>query len=68
MAPFNFMIHYHPGVKMDHVDFASQMDTFLSKDSTGDLSSTLRVQKQPELIPPKQIRLPVIKTTNLNPQ
>src|SRR6266498_855390 len=54
MALFNFTIHYRPGVKMGHADFASQMDMFLPKDSTNALTSTLRVQKQSELLLPKQ--------------
>ena len=39
---FNFTIHYRLGVKMGHADFASRMDTFLSKNSTSKLTSTLR--------------------------
>src|SRR6266542_5431965 len=54
MALFNFTIHYRPGVKMGHADFTSRMDTFLPKDSTSALTSTLRVQKQSELLLPKQ--------------
>ena len=45
MALFNFTIHYRSEVKMGHADFASQMDTFLPKDSTSILTSTLRAQK-----------------------
>jgi len=44
MVPFNFMIHYRFEVKMDHADFTSQMEIFLSKDSTSEIS-TLRAQK-----------------------
>src|SRR6266545_730379 len=56
MAPFNFTIHYRPGVKMGHADFASRMDTFLPKDSTSTPISTLRAQqKQPELSPKRNI-------------
>src|SRR6266540_413809 len=55
MALFNFTIHYRPGVKMGHVDFASRMDTFLSKDSTSEQISTLRAQKQPELLLKRRI-------------
>src|SRR6266498_3057357 len=65
MAPFNFTIHYRPGVKMGHVDFASRMDTFLLKDSTSESISTLRAQKQPELLPPKFRVTPTTKPFNL---
>src|SRR6266498_2108358 len=44
MALFNFTIHYRPGVKMGHADFASRMDTFLPKDSTSESISILRAQ------------------------
>src|SRR6266498_1365535 len=54
MALFNFTIHYRPGVKMEHADFASRMDTFLPKNSTSTPISTLRAQKQPELLAPKR--------------
>src|SRR6266540_2394268 len=54
MAPFNFTIHYRPGVKMGHADFASRMDTFLPSDSTSESISTLRAQKQSEFLSPKQ--------------
>ncbi len=53
MALFNFKIHYRPGVKMGHADFASRMDTFLPKNSTSKPISTLRDQKQLELLLPK---------------
>ncbi len=53
IAPFNFTIHYRPGVKMGHADFASRMDIFLPKDNTSALTSTLRAQKQSELLSPK---------------
>ena len=35
---------------MGHADFASRIDTFLPKDSTSTSTSTLRAQKQPELL------------------
>src|SRR6266542_4035237 len=54
MVLFNFTIHYRPGVKMGHVDFASRIDTFLPKDSTSTSTSILRAQKQPELLLPKR--------------
>ncbi len=50
---FNFTIHYRLGVKMGHADFASRMDTFLSKNSTSKSISILKAQKQPELLSPK---------------
>ncbi len=50
MLPFNFMIYYQPEVKMGHVNFTSQMETFLPKNSISKLISTLRAQKQPELL------------------
>ncbi len=53
MAPFNFTIHYRPGVKMGHADFASRMDTFIPKNSTSESISTLKAQKQSEFLPPK---------------
>ncbi len=61
MAPFNFTIHYRPGVKMGHADFTSQMDMFLPKDNTSASISILRVQKQPELLSLKRTRIPIIK-------
>src|SRR6266542_3556345 len=64
MAPFNFTIHYRPGVKIGHADFASRMDTFLPKDSTSESISTLRVQKQPEFLPLK--RRIILTTTSFN--
>src|SRR6266542_5817390 len=54
MVPFNFTIHYRPEVKMGYADFASRIDMFLPKDSTSASTSTLRVQKQPELLPLKR--------------
>ncbi len=42
MIPFNFTIHYRPEVKMGHADFASRIDTFLSKNSTSILTNTFR--------------------------
>ncbi len=39
---------------MGHADFASRMDMFLPKDNTNASTSTLRAQKQPELLPPKR--------------
>src|SRR6266540_6437488 len=65
MAPFNFIIHYRPEVKMGHADFTLQMDTFLPKDSTSASTSTLRAQKQPELLPPKRRVTPTTKPFNL---
>ena len=65
MAPFNFTIHYRPEVKMVHADFASRMDMFLPKDSTSELISTLRAQKQPELLPLKRRVTPISQPFNL---
>src|SRR6266498_3124999 len=65
MAPFNFTIHYRPEIKMGHADFTSRMDMFLSKDSTSASTSTLRAQKQPELLSPKQRITPTNKPFNL---
>src|SRR6266498_409594 len=65
MALFNFTIHYRPGVKMDHIDFTSRMDTFLPKDSTSASTSTLRVTKQLEFLPPKRSIIPACKPFNL---
>src|SRR6266540_2423550 len=65
MAPFNFTIHYRPGVKMGYADFALRMDTFLPKDSTSAPISTLRAQKQSELLPPKRRITSTIKPFNL---
>src|SRR6266540_2814307 len=65
MAPFNFTIHYRPEVKMGHADFASRMNTFLPKDSTSESISTLRTQKQPELLPPKRRVTPIPQPFNL---
>ncbi len=65
MAPFNFMIHYWPRVKMDHTDFASRIDTFLPKDSINASISILRAQKQPELLPLKWRTTPITKPFNL---
>jgi len=53
------------GVKMGHADFASRMDTFLPKDSTSASTSTLRAQKQPELLPPKRRIILTITPFNL---
>src|SRR6266511_2910446 len=64
MAPFNLTIHYRPGVKMEHADFTSRMDTFLPKDSTSASTSTLRVTKQPEFLLPK--RRVTLTTTPFN--
>src|SRR6266498_5990130 len=50
---------------MGHADFASRMDTFLPKDSTSASTSTLRVQKQSELLPSKRRITPTIKPFNL---
>src|SRR6266498_406377 len=65
MALFNFIIHYRPGVKMGHADYTSRMDMFLPKDSTSTSTSTLRAQKQPELLPPKRRTTPTLKPFNL---
>src|SRR6266511_960595 len=66
MASFNFTIHYRPGVKMGHADFASRMDTFLPKDSTSTPIGTLRAQqKQPELSPKRNLT-PLKQSFNLN--
>src|SRR6266498_5893255 len=65
MVLFNFTIHYRPGVKMGHADFALRMDTFLPKDSTSGSISTLRVQKQPEFLSPKRRIIPATKPFNL---
>src|SRR6266508_179870 len=65
MAPFNFTIHYRPGVKIGHADFASRMDTFLPNDSTSESISTLRAQKQPEFLPPKRRVTPIPQPFNL---
>src|SRR6266540_4031892 len=61
MVPFNFTIHYRPGIKMGYIDFISRMNTFLLKDSTSVSTSTLRVQKQPTFSPPKRT---IILTSN----
>src|SRR6266540_2779785 len=66
MAPYNFTIHYRPGVKMGHADFASRMDTFLPKDSTNESISTLRVQKQPLISPSKRRETTTTTSLNLN--
>src|SRR6266540_4309081 len=65
MAPFNFTIHYRPGVKMGHADFASRMDTFLPKDSISASTNTLSIQKQPELLSLKRRIIPTTKPFNL---
>src|SRR6266540_3369793 len=65
MAPFNFTIHYRPGVKMGHADFASRMDTFLPKDSTSESISALRAQKQSESSPLKRRETPILQPFNL---
>src|SRR6266540_6983416 len=57
MALFNFTIYYRPGVKTGHADFISQMNTFLSKNSISESISTLRIQKQPELLLLKLTRI-----------
>ena len=59
------MIHYQSGVKMGHADFTSRMDTFLPKDSTSVSTSTLRAQKQPELLSLKRRITSTIKPFNL---
>src|SRR6266498_5893589 len=65
MAPFNFIIHYRPGVKMGHADFASRMSTFLPEDSTSKPISILRAQKQPEFLPLKRSIIPIRQPFNL---
>src|SRR6266542_4018165 len=65
MTPFNFTIHYRPGVKIGHADFASRMDTFMPRNSTSASTNTLRAQKQPELLPPKRRITPILKPVNL---
>src|SRR6266540_6546620 len=65
MALFNFTIHYRPGVKMGHADFASRMDTFIPKDSTSKPISTLRAQEQSEFLPPKRSITPIKTPFNL---
>src|SRR6266542_6317539 len=65
MAPFNITIHYRPGVKMGHADFASRIDIFLPKDSTSASISTLRAQKQPEFLPLKRRVTSTIQPFNL---
>ena len=65
MTPFNFTIHYRPGVKMGHADFALRMDTFLPDDSTSESISTLRAQKQSEFLPPKRSITPIRQPFNL---
>src|SRR6266542_3580475 len=65
IAPFNFTIHYRPGVKMGHADFASRMDIFLPKNSTSALTSTLRITKQPEFLSPKRRVTPTAIPFNL---
>ncbi len=59
------MIYYQPEVKMYYVDFISQMDTFLSKDSTSKSTSTLRIQKQPEILQLKWTEILIIKPFEL---
>src|SRR6266542_252919 len=65
MALFNFTIHYRPGVKIGHADFASRMDTFLPEVSTSALTSTLRAQKQSEFLSLKRRIIFTIKPFNL---
>src|SRR6266498_5425790 len=65
MVPFNFTIYYRPEVKMGHTDFASQMETFLPKDSTSTSTSTLRAQTQPESLSLKRRIIPTLKPFNL---
>ncbi len=50
---------------MVHADFASRMDMFLPKDSTSELISTLRAQKQPELLPLKRRITSILQPFNL---
>ena len=42
MISFNFIIHYKLKVKMSYIDFTLRMKTFLPKNSTSILISTLR--------------------------
>ena len=65
MAPFNFTIHYRPEVKMGHVNFTLRMDMFLPEDSISKPISTLRAQKQPELLSPKRRVTPILQPFNL---
>jgi len=65
MALFNFIIYYRSGVKMGHTDFASRIDTFLPKDSISASTSTLRAQKQPELLSLKRKITLTLKPFNL---
>ncbi len=50
---------------MEHADFASRMDTFLPKDSTSESISTLRAQKQLELLLSKRRIISITKPFNL---
>jgi len=50
---------------MVYADFTLRIDTFLPKNSISALTSTLRVQKQPELILLKQNINPILKPFNL---
>ncbi len=45
MILFNFIIHDRPKVKMDYIDFAFKINTFLFKDNINASISTLREQK-----------------------
>ena len=65
MAPFNFTIHYRPGVKMGHTDFALRINTFLPKDSTSASTSNLRDQKQLIILPSKQKTTTITQSFNL---
>jgi len=64
MTPFNFTIHYRPGVKIGH-DFILRMDMFLFKDSISALTSTLRAQKQSELLSSRQTNISKITPFDL---
>ena len=50
---------------MGHINFTLQIDTFLSKDSTSTSTSTLRAQKQPELLSLKRNITTITKPFNL---
>ncbi len=50
---------------MGYADFASRMDTFLSKNNINTLTSTLRVQKLSDYIQLKWTRILIIKPSEL---
>jgi len=49
---------------MGHTDFTLRMDTFLPKNNTSILTSTLRIQKQSELLSLKWRITPTLKPFN----